>query len=69
MATDAQVADFSPITKAFAGTAAQQYRVVVVMRWYGSDGSTVRGRTTHRVDWYSWVGVPSFEGLCPGGIF
>ena len=68
-ATDAQVANFSPMTRSFAGTAAQQYRVVVVIRWYGSDGTTVRGRTTHGVDWYSWVGVPSFQGLCPGGIF
>jgi hypothetical protein len=68
-ATDAQVANFSPMTKSFAGTAANDYRVVVVIRWYGSDGTTVRGRTTHLVDWYSWVGVPSFENLCPGGIF
>ncbi len=68
-ATDAQVANFSPMTEAFAGTAAKQYRAVVVIRWYGSDGSTVRGRTTHRADWYRWEGVPSFEGLCPGGLF
>jgi hypothetical protein len=68
-ATDAQVANFSPMTKSFAGRADRQYRVVVVIRWYGADGTTVRGRTAHRVDWYSWVGVPSFEGLCPGGIF
>jgi hypothetical protein len=68
-ATDRQVADFSPITKTFAGTAAKQYRVVVVIRWYGAGGTTVVGRATHRADWYSWVGVPSFEGLCPGGIF
>ena len=67
-ATDEQVANFSPMTESFTGRADRQYRVVVVIRWYGSDGTTVRGRTTHRVDWYSWVGVPSFEGLCPGGI-
>jgi hypothetical protein len=68
-ATDAQVANFSPMTKAFAGSAAQQYRVVVVIRWYGADQTTVRGRTSHLVDWYSWEGVPSFENLCPGGLF
>ena len=68
-ATDGQIANFSPITRAFAGSAANQYRVVVVIRWYGAGGATVVGRTTHRADWYSWVGVPSFKGLCPGGIF
>ncbi|MBA2381534.1 MAG: hypothetical protein H0V73_05415 [Chloroflexi bacterium] len=68
-ATDAQVANFSPITKTFAGTAAKQYRVLVVIRWYGQDGTTEVGRATHRPDWYSWEGVPSFEGLCPGGLF
>jgi len=68
-ATDAQVANFSPMTESFAGRADRQYRVVVVIRWYGSDETNVRGRTTHRADWYSWVGVPSFEGLCPGGLF
>ena len=68
-ATDAQVANFSPMTKSFAGSASLQYRVVVVIRWYGADETTVRGRTTHRADWYSWEGVPSFEGLCPGGLF
>jgi hypothetical protein len=69
MATDAQVANFSPMTTSFNGTPAKEYRVVVVMRWYRQDGTTVAGRATHRADWYSWVGVPSFEGLCPGGIF
>lgn len=69
MATDAQIANFSPMTKSFAGTAAKDYRVVVVIRWHGAGGSSVVGRTTHRADWYSWVGVPSFEHLCPGGIF
>jgi hypothetical protein len=69
IATDRQVADFSQITKRFAGTAAKQYRVVVVMRWYNPRGRTVVGRATHRADWYSWVGVPSFNGVCPGGIF
>jgi hypothetical protein len=68
-ASDAQVADFSPMTKAFAGTAAKQYRVLVVVRWFGARGTTEVGRATHREDWYSWVGVPSFQGLCPGGIF
>jgi hypothetical protein len=68
-ATDGQIANFSPITRAFAGSAAYQYRVVVVMRWYGAGGAPVIGNTTHRADWYSWVGVPSFKGLCPGGIF
>jgi hypothetical protein len=69
IATDHQVADFGRMTKTFAGTAAKQYRVVVVMRWYNPSGRTVVGRATHRADWYSWVGVPSFNGLCPGGIF
>jgi hypothetical protein len=68
-ATDAQVANFSPISKAFAGNAGKQYRVLVVIRWYGTDGTTEVGRATHRVDWYSWEGVPSFDGLCPGGLF
>ena len=68
-ATDGQIANFSPITRAFAGSAAYQYRVVVVIRWYGAGGAPVVGSTTHRADWYSWVGVPSFKGLCPGGIF
>ena len=69
IATDGQVANFGKITKTFAGTAAKQYRVVVVMRWYNPRGRTVVGRATHRADWYSWVGVPSFKGVCPGGIF
>jgi hypothetical protein len=68
-ATDAQIANFSAITRAFPGSAAKQYRVVVVIRWYGAGGATIIGRTNHRADWYSWVGVPSFKGLCPGGIF
>ena len=67
-ATDTQVADFSPMSKSFAGNAGNEYRVQVVMRWYGQDGTTVVGRATHRVDWYSWEGVPSFEGGCPGGV-
>jgi len=69
IASDAQIADFSAMTTAFAGSAAKQYRVIVVIRWFGSGGSPEVGRAVHRVDWYSWVGVPSFEGLCPGGIF
>ena len=60
-----QIANFSPITRAFAGSAAYQYRVLVVIRWYGAGGGAVVGRTTHRADWYSWFGVPSFKGLCP----
>jgi hypothetical protein len=68
-ATDAQIANFSAITRAFPGSAAKQYRVIVVIRWYGAAGAAITGRTNHRVDWYSWVGVPSFKGLCPGGIF
>jgi hypothetical protein len=68
-ASDAQVADFGPMTKAFAGTAAKQYRVLVVVRWFGAGGTTEVGRAIHREDWYSWVGVPSFQGLCPGGLF
>lgn len=67
--TDARVADFTPVTKAFGGTAAKEYRVLVVVRWYGSGGTTEVGRVTHRVDWYAWAGVPSFHGLCPGGVF
>jgi hypothetical protein len=68
-ATDAQVANFSPMRTAFDGSASTPYRVVVVIRWYGADGATVVGRAVHRADWYAWVGVPSFEDLCPGGIF
>lgn len=68
-ATDAQLADFSPMRTAFAGSASTQYRVVVIIRWYGADGTTVVGRAIHRADWYAWLGVPSFEGACPGGIF
>ena len=68
-ATDAQIANFSPMRTAFAGSAATQYRVVVIIRWYGADGTTVVGRAVHRVDWYAWEGVPSFEGSCPGGLF
>jgi hypothetical protein len=68
-ATDAQIANFSPMRTTFAGSASTQYRVVVVIRWYGSDGTTVVGRAVHRADWYAWVGVPSFEDACPGGIF
>lgn len=69
LATDAQVANFSPMRKSFAGNAGKEYRVAVIIRWYGVDGTTVVGRAVHRADWYAWVGVPSFEDLCPGGIF
>jgi hypothetical protein len=69
IATDAQVADFSPMRTSFAGSASTQYRVVVTMRWYSLDGDTVVGRAVHRADWYAWQGVPSFEGACPGGLF
>ncbi len=69
VATDAQVANFSPMRTNFAGTASTQYRVEVIIRWYSADGDTVVGRAVHRVDWYAWEGVPSFEGQCPGGIF
>ena len=68
-ATDAQIADFSPMRTHFDGSASTSYRVVVIISWYGADGTTVVGRAVHRADWYAWVGVPSFEGLCPGGIF
>ena len=68
-ATDAQVANFSPMRTNFAGSASTNYRVVVIIRWYGADGDTVVGRAVHRADWYAWEGVPSFEGQCPGGIF
>jgi hypothetical protein len=67
--TDARAADFTPVTRAFGGTAAKEYRVIVVLRWFGSDGTTEVGRVNHRVDWYAWSGVPSFHGLCPGGVF
>jgi hypothetical protein len=67
--TDARVADFTPLTRAFSGTAAREYRVVVIIRWYGSGGTSEVGRIIHRADWYAWTGVPSFHGLCPGGIF
>ena len=69
IATDAQIANFSPMRTNFAGSASTQYRVVVIIRWYGTDGTTVVGRAVHRADWYAWEGVPSFEGSCPGGIF
>jgi hypothetical protein len=69
IATDAQVADFRPMRTSFAGSASTQYRVVVIVRWYSVDGDTVVGRAVHRADWYSWLGVPSFEGSCPGGLF
>jgi hypothetical protein len=69
IATDAQIADFSPMRTAFDGSASTQYRVLVIIRWYGADGTTVVGRAVHRVDWYAWLGVPSFEGACPGGLF
>jgi hypothetical protein len=69
MATDAQIANFSPMRTTFAGSASTQYRVLVIIRWYGSDGTTVVGRAVHRADWYAWEGVPSFEGACPGGLF
>ena len=67
-ATDAQVADFSPMSKAFAGNGGKEYRVQVVMRWYAQDGVTVVGSAIHRVDWYSWEITPRFKGLCPGAI-
>jgi hypothetical protein len=69
IATDAQVANFSPMRTNFAGSASTPYRVEVIIRWYGADGETVVGRAVHRVDWYAWDGVPSFEGQCPGGVF
>jgi hypothetical protein len=68
-ATDAQAANFSPMRTTFAGSASTQYRVVVIIRWYGADGTTVVGRAVHRADWYAWMGVPSFESSCPGGLF
>ena len=69
-ATDEQVADFSPMRTSFDGSASTNYRVEVVIRWYApSDGTTVVGKAVHRVDWYAWEGVPSFEGSCPGGLF
>jgi hypothetical protein len=69
ISTDAQIANFSPMRTTFAGSAATQYRVRVIMRWYATDGTTVVGRAVHRADWYAWEGVPSFEGSCPGGLF
>ena len=69
VATDSQVANFSPMRTTFDGSASTQYRVEVIIRWYGADGTTVVGRAVHRADWYSWVGVPSFEDACPGGLF
>lgn len=68
-ATDAQIANFSPMRTSFDGSASTQYRVVVIIRWYGADDSTVVGRAVHRADWYAWIGVPSFENACPGGLF
>jgi hypothetical protein len=67
--SDVRAADFTPVTRAFRGSAAREYRVVVVVRWFGSSGTTEVGRISHRADWYTWSGVPSFHGLCPGGVF
>jgi hypothetical protein len=67
--TDARAADFVPMTTVFAGNGGKEYRILVVVRWYGSGGATEVGRATHRADWYAWSGVPSFHGLCPGGVF
>lgn len=69
IASDTQPANFSPIRTSFAGSASTQYRVEVIIRWYSADGERVVGRAVHRVDWYAWEGVPSFEGSCPGGLF
>ena len=67
--TDVRDAPFTPLTRAFSGRAAKEYRVGVVIRWYGTNGTTQVGRVNHRADWYAWSGVPSFHGLCPGGVF
>ena len=67
-ATDHQVADFETLSRAFHGSGTHMYRVNVIMRWYNRSGAIV-GRAGHRVDWYSWQGVPSFKGSCPGALF
>jgi hypothetical protein len=67
--TDVRTAAFTPVTRTFAGSAGKEYRALVVIRWYGANGTTEVGRATHRVDWYAWAGVPRFRGLCPGGVF
>jgi hypothetical protein len=68
VATDQQVADFSPITRAVAPDASRQFRVIVTMLWYNAARTGLEGYATHRADWYSWVTAPSFQGSCPGGI-
>jgi hypothetical protein len=68
VATDQQVANFSPIIKAVVPDASKNYRVIVAMLWYNSARTAIEGRATHRADWYSWVNAPSFMGSCPGGI-
>ncbi len=67
--TDDRAAAFTPLTRAFNGTPAKEYRVIGIVRWFGTNGTTEVGRVNHRADWYAWTGVPSFHGLCPGGIF
>ncbi|MFL5779178.1 MAG: hypothetical protein ACJ761_09570 [Chloroflexota bacterium] len=66
-ASDADVANFGPITKTFTGNSGKTYRVLVTMRWYNTAG-LITGQAIHRVDFYSWEIAPSFEGYCPGGI-
>ncbi|MFL5755123.1 MAG: hypothetical protein ACJ77N_02390 [Chloroflexota bacterium] len=67
-ATDADVASFRGLTKTFVGSGTKQYRALVFIRWLSASGATV-GQAEHRADWYSWEGVPSFKGSCPGGVF
>jgi hypothetical protein len=43
------------------------YRVIVKLFWYKSDGTTILGTATDRVDWYLMLvkSVPSTPGFCP----
>ena len=50
------------------GDASANYRVIVKLFWYESDGTTILGTATDRVDWYypdQGKGVPTFHHFCP----
>jgi hypothetical protein len=50
------------------GAASANYRVIVKLFWYESDGTTILGTATDRVDWYypdQGKGVPTFHHFCP----
>jgi len=50
------------------GDASANYREIVKLFWYKSDGTTILGTATERVDWYypdQAKGVPMFHHFCP----